>query len=100
MTEIENIIMALDLQPHPEGGYFREMYRSSGIISKNNLEATFSGDRNYSTAIYFLLTSDTFSAFHKINQDEIKLLWKTDARSHHVEMEGNHPVYKGSTDLH
>ncbi len=69
MKEVEEIINRLELQPHPEGGYFKEVYRSEGTI--NELPSNYDGRRNYSTSIYFLLTSDTFSAFHKINQDEI-----------------------------
>ena len=71
MNKKEKIIQELDLQPHPEGGYFKETYRSEGEISNNNLPTQYKGKRNYSTCIYFMLTSDTFSAFHKINQDEI-----------------------------
>lgn len=71
MTDIDNIITRLKLQPHPEGGYFKETYRSKGVIVNGSLGEDFSGPRNYTTAIYFLLTSDTFSAFHKIKQDEI-----------------------------
>ncbi len=71
MNKIENVIKALDLMPHPEGGYFKETYRSTGEIKQENLSSDFNGNRNYSTCIYFLLTSDTFSAFHRIKQDEI-----------------------------
>ena len=70
MNSIETIIQTLQLEPHPEGGFFRETYRSVGEISKENLEEGFSGSRNYSTAIYFLLTSKNFSAFHRVQQDE------------------------------
>lgn len=59
------------MEPHPEGGYFKETYRSFGFMEKNTLPTEYSGKRNYSTCIFFLLTSDTYSAFHKINQDEI-----------------------------
>ncbi|WP_411031207.1 cupin domain-containing protein [Spongiimicrobium sp. 3-5] len=71
MNEVTQLVKTLNLQPHPEGGYFRETYRSIGEISPDNLAANYGGKRNYTTAIYFLLTSDTFSAFHKIKQDEI-----------------------------
>lgn len=71
MHKAENIIKALNLAPHPEGGYFRETYRSKGEIKQENLGLNFKGNRNYSTCIYFLLISDGFSAFHKIKQDEI-----------------------------
>jgi predicted cupin superfamily sugar epimerase len=63
-------IKHLQLQPHPEGGFFKEMYRSKGIISSQCLPSEFNGDRHYSTAIYFLLQQDDFSAFHRIKSDE------------------------------
>ena len=53
----------LDLEPHPEGGYYRQTYQSEGIISEL--------DRHYATAIYFLLHDDQFSAFHRIQSDEL-----------------------------
>jgi predicted cupin superfamily sugar epimerase len=68
---ISQIIERLNLEPHPEGGYFRETYRSSGKIQQDSLGPGFEGLRNYSTCIYFLLTSNDFSAFHRIKQDEI-----------------------------
>lgn len=70
-TSIRNLIEKLDLQPHPEGGYFKETYRSKGEINTELFDSKYNGNRNYSTCIYFLLTSDRFSAFHKVNQDEI-----------------------------
>lgn len=71
MSTIEEIIEKLGLQPHPEGGYFKETYRSEGKIDKNCLPIIYGDTRNYSTCIYFLLTSENFSAFHRIKQDEI-----------------------------
>ena len=71
MSNVDAIIKKLDLKPHPEGGYFKETYRSSGEMASDSLESAFSGKRNYSTCIYFLLRSGDFSAFHKIKQDEI-----------------------------
>lgn len=59
------------MNPHPEGGFYKETYRSKGTIPRAVLGDEFTGDRNYCTAIYFLLTSANFSAFHKIKQDEI-----------------------------
>jgi len=59
------------MKPHPEGGFYKETYRSDGMIPKEVLQQGFSGNRAYSTAIYFLLTSENFSAFHRIKQDEI-----------------------------
>jgi len=71
MTRIEEIIKHLDLLPHPEGGYYKETYRSVGNINTESLAKNYNGKRSYSTCIYFLLTSADFSAFHKIKQDEI-----------------------------
>ena len=72
MTEkAEKIARYLKLSPHPEGGFFRETYRSKGEMIHNNPDQGLSGKRNYSTCIYFLLTSETFSAFHRICHDEI-----------------------------
>jgi len=71
INSIDHIIKELKLESHPEGGYFKETYRSLGTINEENLEAGYEGKRNYSTCIYFLLTSDNFSAFHRIKQDEI-----------------------------
>ncbi|EDP69975.1 hypothetical protein FBALC1_10597 [Flavobacteriales bacterium ALC-1] len=68
---INDLISILDLKPHPEGGFFKETYRSKGEIDESSLENGYEGKRNYSTCIYFLLTSENFSAFHRIRQDEI-----------------------------
>ncbi|MFK7953598.1 MAG: cupin domain-containing protein [Ekhidna sp.] len=66
----EDLIQKLQLQKHPEGGYFKEVYRSNEQISKTGLPNRFAGSKSFGTSIYFMLTSDSFSAFHKINQDE------------------------------
>jgi predicted cupin superfamily sugar epimerase len=60
----------LGLQKHPEGGWFKETYRSSELFPKNILPE-FQGNRNFSTCIYFLLEGKDFSAFHRIKSDEI-----------------------------
>lgn len=60
----------LKLQPHPEGGYFKETYRATENILANSLPKRFSGNRSFSTAIYYLLQQGDFSAFHRIKSDE------------------------------
>ena len=70
-TKIQKIIEQLGLTPHPEGGYFRETYRSNLMLQEPALHNNMEGERNCCTSIYFLLTSDSFSAFHRIKQDEI-----------------------------
>ncbi len=61
----------LGLQPHPEGGFFLETYRSGDSLPAGVLPNGINGDRNVSTCIYFLLSSEFFSAFHRIRQDEL-----------------------------
>lgn len=60
----------LALVRHPEGGYYRETYRSKESIAREHLPERFGGDRAFSTAIYFLLPTGEFSAFHRIKHDE------------------------------
>jgi len=61
-------IKKLNLFSHPEGGYFREVYRSEELIA--HLPGRYNGLRSFSTSIYFLLPGDQFSAFHRIQSDE------------------------------
>jgi len=68
---IQEIVDKLGLLPHPEGGFYKETYRSEGEITEGSLNENFSSNRSYCTGIYFLLTKDNFSAFHKIKQDEM-----------------------------
>lgn len=56
--------------PHPEGGYYRETYKSAQTIPHASLPSAFKGSRSFSTAIYFLLQQGNFSAFHRIQSDE------------------------------
>lgn len=63
MPDAQYWIDHLAMQPHPEGGFYKETYKSPGAIKGL--------DRAYSTAIYFLLLEDKFSAFHRIKSDEV-----------------------------
>lgn len=64
-------IERLGLESHPEGGYFRQTYRSELMIPPQALPSTFGGPRAVSTAIYFLLEGNNFSAFHRLRSDEM-----------------------------
>ena len=55
------LVKSLKLQPHPEGGYYRETYRGAPSAE---------GGRSTSTMIYFLLCADDRSCFHRIDADE------------------------------
>jgi predicted cupin superfamily sugar epimerase len=67
---VQQLIQQFNLLPHPEGGFYKETYRSAEVIPVSVLDKRFKGDRNFSTAIYFLLEQGNFSAFHKIQSDE------------------------------
>lgn len=70
MVTVDQLIKQYALQVHPEGGWYKETYKSAEMIPSNALPARFSGQRAFSTAIYFLLEAGNFSAFHKIKSDE------------------------------
>ena len=62
----QDIISKLEMLPHPEGGYYKETYRSEEqTINKEG------NKRNTSTAIYFLLENNNISHFHRIKSDEL-----------------------------
>ncbi len=61
----------LQLQPHPEGGFYRQTYRAEMTIARAGLPSSFLGDRAAATAIYFLLEGNDFSAFHRLRSDEV-----------------------------
>jgi predicted cupin superfamily sugar epimerase len=65
------LIEQLGLVEHPEGGWYRETYRSGDMIQKSALPTRFSGDRAACTAIYFLLRHGDISALHRIRSDEL-----------------------------
>ena len=69
--DADELIRQLALNRHPEGGWYRETYRSGEQIAAQALPERFGGARSCSTAIYFLLESGDFSSFHRIKCDEI-----------------------------
>lgn len=71
MTAAISLIQQLALAPHPEGGYYRETYRSDEQLPRAALPGRYGGDRSVSTAIYYLLEKDDFSALHRVKSDEI-----------------------------
>ena len=64
-------ISKLGLEPHPEGGYYKETFKSTEMISDQELTVDFDGKRKLYTSIYFLLTSNNISHFHRIKSDEL-----------------------------
>ncbi len=69
-------VKLLELNPHPEGGWYKEMYRSAG---KHSGDGEFPEGRDFATSIYFLIEKNNFSAFHKIKSDETWHFYAGDA---------------------
>jgi predicted cupin superfamily sugar epimerase len=72
-SEAERLIAELRLSPHPEGGYFRETFRSADRITTAR-----GTTRSALTTILFLLTGENFSAFHRLTSDEIWHFYRGD----------------------
>ncbi len=64
-------IEELQLEPHPEGGYFKETYKSAESFHSSTLPDRYSSSRPFATSIIFLITSENFSAFHQLKSDEV-----------------------------
>jgi predicted cupin superfamily sugar epimerase len=72
MLTADKVKSLLNLKPHPEeGGFFKETYRSPYTLSKDMLPDEYEERRSLATAIYYLLTPETFSALHRLPTDEL-----------------------------
>jgi len=71
MKKAEYWIKKLQLKPHPEGGFFKEIYRSETKLSEKSLPTRYSGNRDAVTSIYYLLKGKEISKFHRLKSDEI-----------------------------
>lgn len=90
-SETNRFIKRLRLKPHPEGGFYRETYRSKKIFRSKN----FSGPRAASTAIYYLLQANDFSAFHRIRSDEILHFYMgTTAKVYSINLRGKRSIIR------
>ena len=95
MLSADAISRALGLRPHPAGGRFKEVFRSAEAIT------TGAGtSRSASTAIYFLLATGEFSAFHRVSADELWHHYAGDPLELHVLDEASGPrVYRLGDDF-
>ncbi len=66
------LIARLDLQPHPEGGFYRQIFRSDVQVTPMDGR----GPRAALTTIYFLLPEETFSRWHQVASDEVWHLYE------------------------
>ncbi len=99
MHAVDYWIKNLNLQAHPEGGFYKETYRSQENITASSLPARFGGDRNFSTAIYFLLRSQDRSVFHRIKADELWHFYHGSTLSIYILTDQGLQIQKLGTDL-
>jgi predicted cupin superfamily sugar epimerase len=92
-------IQNLGLAAHPEGGSYRQTYRSELVLPKEALPRAYTGARAVSTAIYFLLQSGNFSAFHRLRSDEMWHFYAGESLLVHViELNGRYSKIKVGND--
>jgi predicted cupin superfamily sugar epimerase len=73
MTDIPDWAQRLKMSPHPEGGWFRETWRSELTIAQSALPSDYAGPRSAGTAILFLLMPGQQSAWHSVRSAELWL---------------------------
>jgi predicted cupin superfamily sugar epimerase len=73
MSAANELVERLGLMPHPEGGYYRETHRDSARVARLGPDdaRTAQAARAASTAIYYLLCDGAYSAWHRIDADEV-----------------------------
>ena len=67
----QKYLKVMGMEPHPEGGWYKEIYRSDLKIGREGLPEVFSGEKSALTSIYYLLTNDQVSRFHRIKSPEV-----------------------------
>lgn len=81
----------LSLQPHPEGGFYKEVFRSNQQVNRSGESALLQA----CTSIYYLLEGEDYSGFHRIKSDEIWYFHKGNPLHIHViNAAGVHEVHE------
>jgi predicted cupin superfamily sugar epimerase len=83
VTRVQQLIQTLELQPHPEGGWYGEVFRSTASVTPIDGRPP----RSALTSIYFLLEAGHHSRWHRVTSDEVWVhlegaplaLWTADA---------------------
>ncbi len=100
MNTAQYYIDHLNLQPHPEGGFYKETYRATEQISGDALPNRFIGERSFSTAIIYLLKQGDHSLFHRIQSDECWHFYAGETLLVHIiENGGNYYCIKLGSDI-
>ncbi len=94
---IAELIQHLELLPHPEGGYYSEKFRSEELLLHPDLK----DGRSLLTSIYFLITEGNFSAFHRIDSDELWYYHEgATCNIHIIHQGGGYSVIKLGNEIH
>jgi uncharacterized protein len=96
MLSADDVIASLQLMPHPEGGFFAETFRAEALP----FPLPERGERSASTAIYFLLRTEDFSALHVVSSDEVWHHYYGDALELHCfDLAQQHRLVRLGTEL-
>ena len=71
MKNREYWIKNLEMEKHPEGGYYALTYECQHRITDKEIDKAFQGTRSLATSIYFLIHDEDVSNFHKLESDEM-----------------------------
>ncbi|MFI1967853.1 cupin [Streptomyces cinnamoneus] len=95
MTEPCELVRLLDLQPHVEGGWFRETWQTAGATVPDG----YAGPRAYATGIYFLLHPGEVSRWHRVRSDEMWLWHRGGPLRLRLGGTGERPDEAGAADV-
>jgi predicted cupin superfamily sugar epimerase len=90
---IQEWIDRLDLIVHPEGGWYRETYRSGVVLGRDGLPAGYPGDRTLMTSILYLLPTGMRSRWHRVRSEELWMHHRGDDLS--LRVRAAHPRESG-----
>lgn len=100
MKNAQYWIEKLNLQQHPEGGFYAETYRSKDRLHESKLPDRYKSPRVFGTSIHFLLTTESVSNFHRLNSDEIWYFHTGGAaKIHFIDKQGAHSEHLIGSDL-
>ncbi len=93
-------IEQLNLQEHPEGGFFVETYRSKERLHESKLPDRYRTSRVFGTSIYFLLTTESVSNFHRLSSDEVwHFHYGGTGKIHFIDQQGVHTEHLIGSNL-
>ena len=90
---LAELIEGLQLEPHPEGGYYKRVHYSAEQIQAEALPSRYEGSRQLYSSIYYLLGPGDFSAFHRLKSDEIWHFFEGESLAVHlISPDGNYAL--------